>query len=183
MLEKIYPLGKKSIWLKFNAETCSNWALVSSALRVIEKGSDLIEDLPNNVTSIEKLIDFYCKEFYVLDSLFREFYKNRDDLENLDEYLSDLINKTQMSYHEAASDFQKSYMSYVKEGNWPPSNIKSSFSLFDLYVSPKLKENSAKVAYFMIDGLRYELGVELKNQLQKVLATPNCSIHFHRYRQ
>ena len=99
-------------------------------------------------------------------------HKNRDDLENLDEYLSDLINKTQMSYHEAASDFQKSYMSYVKEGNWPPNNIKSSFSLFDLYVSPKLKENSVKVAYFMIDGLRYELGVELKNQLQKGLATP-----------
>jgi hypothetical protein len=38
--------------------------------------------------------------------------------------------------------------------------------VFDRLVAPKLRESGRRVAYFLVDALRYELGVALEQQLE-----------------
>lgn len=52
----------------------------------------------------------------------------------------------------------------VAEEGWPVSGRIRHGEVFDRFVAPWLKERQ-KVAYFRMDVLRYELAVELENEL------------------
>ena len=59
-------------------------------------------------------------------------------------------------------------MRHLERYGWPISGRLSNFDVFDKLVAPKLLESGRRVAYLMIDAMRYELGVELAKQLDEV---------------
>jgi len=68
-------------------------------------------------------------------------------------------------YAKLVEKVQLIFTRHVEQSGWPLAGQLSNCDVFDRIVAPKLKTNGHKVAYFMIDALRYELGVALEREL------------------
>jgi hypothetical protein len=68
-------------------------------------------------------------------------------------------------YGKLVEKVQLIFTRHVEQSGWPLAGKLSNADVFDRIVAPKLQVNGHKVAYFMIDALRYELGVALERQL------------------
>ena len=68
-------------------------------------------------------------------------------------------------YGKLVEKVQLIFTRHVEQSGWPLAGQLSNADVLDRIVAPKLQKNSHKVAYFMIDALRYELGVALERQL------------------
>jgi len=52
------------------------------------------------------------------------------------------------------------------DSGWPPDGRLNNADVFDECVAPKLQTSGQRVAYLMVDALRFELGLELEKQLK-----------------
>jgi hypothetical protein len=57
------------------------------------------------------------------------------------------------------------FVKHVETAGWPPTGRLANADAFDRLVADRLKESGRKVAYLMVDALRYELGVALEKLL------------------
>jgi hypothetical protein len=57
------------------------------------------------------------------------------------------------------------FMKHVETTGWPPTGRLANADAFDRLVADRLKESGRKVAYLMVDALRYELGLALEKKL------------------
>ena len=60
---------------------------------------------------------------------------------------------------------QPVFTRHLETTGWPPPGRLANADVFDRFVAPLLKESGRRVAYMMVDALRYELGVALFSQL------------------
>src|SRR5207247_7065978 len=79
-----------------------------------------------------------------------------DQSENLD----GVIRRT-LAYRDLAEKVQVVFTRQLEAAGWPPAGKLANSNVFDRFVAGVLKERGQKTAYFMIDALRYELGVTL----------------------
>jgi len=68
-------------------------------------------------------------------------------------------------YRRLAEKVQDIFVKYVETVGWPPAGRLANVDAFDRLVADRLKESGRKVAYQMVDALRYELGVALEKLL------------------
>ena len=59
------------------------------------------------------------------------------------------------------------FVKHVETTGWPPAGRLANADTFDRLVADGLKESGRKVAYLMVDALRYELGVALEKLLSE----------------
>ena len=59
------------------------------------------------------------------------------------------------------------FVRHIEKSGWPISGRLSNADVFDKLVAPKLLESGRRVAYLLIDAMRYELGVELAKHLNE----------------
>jgi hypothetical protein len=55
----------------------------------------------------------------------------------------------------------------VQEESWPPEGVLRQTQVFDRYVAPLLQERG-KVAFFLADALRFEMGCDLAEALSEI---------------
>jgi len=60
---------------------------------------------------------------------------------------------------------QGPFTKHFENTGWPLHGYLSNSDVFDRLVAPKLKQSGYRIAYLMVDALRYELGVALEHQL------------------
>ena len=101
----------------------------------------------------------------MIDSLHREFHQAWEllDEEPLEE-LRKLSDRVDDRYNELAGTRVAAFTNAVAKQNWPPSNLDSNRDVFPKHVEPAL-EGRDRVAYFLVDSIRYELALGLKNSL------------------
>jgi hypothetical protein len=68
-------------------------------------------------------------------------------------------------YRRLAATVQVLFTKHLEVSGWPPSGRLANADVFERLVAPKLQESGYRVAYVLIDALRYELGVALAQQL------------------
>ena len=87
------------------------------------------------------------------------------------------VDQVRKVYRNLVESVQLKFTSFVENTGWPPQGFLTNTQVFDTKVDPLLKSSGNRVAYLMIDALRYELGYELNKQLSEDAET-NLSVAF-----
>ncbi len=154
----------KSVWVT-RGESNAQWELVRAAVNLVEAAGDSDRQLPNHTSSPGSLIAFYTGSLREVDRLHREFHEAFRDLLIQHETLKTVSARADTVYRKLMDKVQDIFIRLVEKSTWPPQGLKSNSRTFDDFVGVRLKESKRRVAYILIDALRYELGVALQKQL------------------
>lgn len=81
-----------------------------------------------------------------------------------DEEVASLVEICRERYTEVVGAAQAIFVRAVEREGWPPEGILRQTQVFNKYVAPPLEERR-KVAYFLVDSMRYEMGRDLGSTL------------------
>ena len=156
----------QSVWTG-KGESQAQWDLLRSSLALVEACQDNERLLGDHTRSMDVLVAFYVAHFREVDRLHREFERAVSDYEWQDTHglmhpLQQLVRK---QYGRLIEKLQLLFTKHLQSSGWPFPGHLSNTEVFDKFVAPKLAQSGQKVAYLMVDALRYELGVALEQQL------------------
>jgi hypothetical protein len=155
---------KNSVWLG-KGESQAQWALVRSGLSLVEACEDFERQLPDHARSQLDLIDFYLGSLREVDRLQREFEQAASDFLDPHGLMHAVISQARARYRRLAEKVEGVFVKHIESVGWPPPGRLANVDAFDRLVADHLKESGHKVAYLMVDALRYELGVALEKLL------------------
>ena len=155
---------ERSIW-RGKGENQEQWLLLQASLSLISVCEDFERQLPDHSRSQETLIDYYISSLREVDRRQREFEESVSNATTSRDLLDPVITASRSRYRRLIEKVQTLFTRHLEKGNWPPSGRLTNVAVFDRFVSPCLGEKGYRVAYLMIDALRYELGVELEKLL------------------
>ncbi|TIL20469.1 MAG: PglZ domain-containing protein [Mesorhizobium sp.] len=155
---------RNSVWLG-KGESQAQWELVRSCLNLIEACDDYERQLPNHARSQAELIDFYVASLREADRLQREFEQAVGDFHDQHDLMHEVIQQARVRYRRLAEKVQTVFVRHLETAGWPPTGRLANADVFDRLVADRLKESGRKVAYILVDALRYELGVALEKML------------------
>ena len=164
-LTDILSQRKASIWSN-RGENETQWDLVAAAKSLIESCSDLLRELPEHSASQAALLDYYLTSLREADRLQREFEQAVTDYWDAQGLLTPVIDKARKEYRKLAEKVQILFTKQLADTGWPPLGRLYNADVFDEVVAPKLQTSGQRVAYLMVDALRFELGLELEKQLK-----------------
>lgn len=165
VLNEILSQRKASIWSN-RGESETQWDLVAAAKGLIESCNDLLRELPEHSASQAALLDYYLTSLREADRLQREFEQAVTDYWDAQGLLAPVIDKARREYRKLAEKVQILFTKQLADTGWPPQGRLYNADVFDEIVAPKLKTSGQRVAYLMVDALRFELGLELEKQLK-----------------
>lgn len=165
-VRRILEQHQRSVWTG-KGESHGQWNLVRSALELIQSCEDLDRQLGDHSRNLEALLEFYVGSLREGDRLHREFEQAVSDFEwqDADGVMTPIKQQARKQYGKLAEKVQVVFTRHLQSSGWPLPGYLANADVFDRLVAPKLQQNGRKVAYLMIDALRYELGVELERQL------------------
>jgi len=156
----------QSVWVG-KGESQAQWGLITSALGLITSCDDLTRDLGKHTNQLSALVDFYLSRLRQADRFQREFEQAVSDYIDNSDIMSGVIDYTRSKYSGLVLKVQTIFTKHLEKEGWPLNSMLNSGGLFDEMVAPKLMTSGHRVAYLLIDALRYELGVELEKQLSE----------------
>jgi hypothetical protein len=168
-LDKVWCIlgqHERSVW-SAKGESRAKWYLVESAAALAQCCEDIEKQLSDHTESLESLVQFYVGRLREMDRLHREFEQAVSEYEWQDTLreMSGLMQRARKHYNKLADATQMIFMRLIGKAGWPLPGMLTNGQVFDRLVAPGLKQNGHRVAYFMVDALRYELGVALEKQL------------------
>ncbi len=155
---------RNSVWLG-KGESQAQWDLVRTALGIVEACDDYERLLPDHARSQADLIDFYLGSLREADRLQREFEQAAGDFLDSHGLMAEVITQARARYRRLSEKVQGVFVKHVETSGWPPAGRLANADVFDRLVADRLKEKGRKIAYVMVDALRYELGVALEKLL------------------
>lgn len=161
---RVLTRHKSSVWLG-KGESQAQWELVRAGLSVAEACEDFERQLPEHARTQSDLIDFYLGSLREADRLQREFEQAAGDFLDPHGLMHEVINEARARYRRLAEKVQGVFVKHIESTGWPPAGRLANSEAFDRLVADRLKESGRKVAYLMVDALRYELGVALEKLL------------------
>ncbi len=161
---RVLSRQKTSVWLG-KGESQAQWDLIRAGMSLVEACDDFERQLPDHSRSQADLIDFYVGSLRKADQLQREFEQAAGDFLDQHGLLQEVISQARARYRSLAEKVQGVFVKHVETFGWPPVGRLANADSFDRLVADRLKESGRKVAYLMVDALRYELGVALEKLL------------------
>lgn len=166
----------QSVWTG-KGESQAQWDLLRSSLALVEACQDNERLLADHTRSMDSLVAFYIAQFREVDRLHREFEQAVSDYDWQDTQglMHPLQQQVRKQYGRLIEKLQLLFTKHLQSSGWPLPDRLSNNEVFDKLVAPKLAQSGNKVAYLMVDALRYELGVALEQQLAedgKTVLTP-----------
>ncbi|WP_431298459.1 PglZ domain-containing protein [Tabrizicola sp. BL-A-41-H6] len=157
---------KNSVWLR-KGESQAQWELIRSGLALIECCDDNERELLEQARSQEGLIDFYLGSLREADRLQREFEQAVGEFLDHHSIMQEVIDQARSRYSRLSEKVQAIFVRHIESAGWPPEGRLANADVYDRILSERLKEDGRKVAYLLVDALRYELGVTLEKQLSE----------------
>lgn len=156
----------QSVWTG-KGESQAQWDLLRSSLALVEACQDNERLLADHTRSMDSLVAFYIAQFREVDRLHREFEQAVSDYDWQDTQglMHPLQQQVRKQYGRLIEKLQLLFTKHLQSSGWPLPEHLSNTDVFDKLVAPKLTQSGHKVAYLMVDALRYELGVALEQQL------------------
>lgn len=161
-------LGRQahSVWTG-KGESQAQWDLVRAAFALMECCQDNERILSDHTRSMENLIDFYVSQLREIDRLHREFEQAVSDYswQDAQGIMQPVQQQARKQYVKLIEKVQLIFTRHFQQTGWPVTGRLANGDVFDKLVAPKLLQSGVKVAYLLVDALRYELGVALEQQL------------------
>ena len=161
---KVLARQRNSVWLG-KGESQAQWELVRAGLSLVEACEDHERQLPDHARSQANLIDYYLGSLREVDRLQREFEQAVGDFVDAHGLMHEVIDQARARYRRLCEKVQSTFMKHLETAGWPPQGRLANADVFDQLVAGRLRESGRKVAYLMVDALRYELGVALEKML------------------
>jgi hypothetical protein len=155
-----------SVWTD-KGESREQWDLLAAALAVVEACADSDRQLSEHTHSISALIDFYVGILRRVDQLQREFEQAVGDHLAPEGAMAEVIEQARKRYSALMEKVEPVFTRHVEMTGWPPPGRLANAEVFDRFVEPLLRESGRRVAYIVVDALRYELGVALFSLLSE----------------
>ncbi len=156
----------RSVWVG-RGENQSQWNLLQAAASLVQACEDARRLWPECGRSLEALVEAYLANLREVDRLQREFEQAASDALGVEGNAAPIIQQARLAYRDLAEKMQHSFLRQVEKSGWPMSSRLANAAVFDKLVAPRLMESGRRVALFLIDAARYELGVELARQLDE----------------
>jgi hypothetical protein len=156
---------KGSVWVR-NTYRQSLWTIGERAIALVMRADDLSTEASTIDKSLSDTIDFYTARGYLLDTLHREFEQAVGDAFGDLDCLDDLVNHARETYRRFVEKMQERFIGAVQKEGWPAAGRMRNTQVFDKFIAPLLAERKQRVALFMVDSLRFELGVALASRLK-----------------
>jgi len=178
LANKILEDRKSSIW-KADPERALAWSVAQKCVQVLEKSEEILSSWKQDAKDLSSMILAYTKPggWNELDRAQRLMEQSASEIVSEDE-LRTLIVQCRSQYRNTIDQIQKQFIKLVEETGWPPENILRQGQAYDRFVAPILNARE-KVAYFLTDSLRYEMGQDLaqtiKDELGDVQLYPACA--------
>ena len=156
----------QSVWTG-KGESQAQWDLIRSAFSLMECCQDNDRLLSEHTRSMDSLIDLYVSQLREIDRLHREFEQAVSDYDWQDAQgiMQPVQQQARKQYGKLIEKVQLLFTKHLQQSGWPVVGRLANGDVFDKLVAPKLQQSGTKVAYLMVDALRYELGVALEKQL------------------
>jgi hypothetical protein len=155
---------QQSVWMG-KEDSQAQWNLIQAVVILCEKCDDNEPLLPDYSGSLETLIDFYTGRLREVDRYQREFEQAVADFVDISGVAVAIVKQTRRRYRRLMDKVQSLFLRQVEKDGWPLVGRLANTDIFAKKVAPKLQQSGYRVAYLMIDALRYELGIELEKQL------------------
>jgi hypothetical protein len=153
-----------SVWIG-KGESQAQWGLVEATLGLMESCDDADRQLTGHARRLETLVDYYVASLCEVDRRQREFERAIGDYISPDEPLAEVISHGRRRYSRLMEQVETIFTRHLEVSGWPPAGRLANVDVFDRFVQPLLQESGRRVAYILVDALRYELGVALHAQL------------------
>jgi hypothetical protein len=153
-----------SVW-NGQGEASAQWLLLQNAVSLIEACGDAERQLADHAQSQDALIGFYVSSLREVDRCQREFEQAAVGYIDVKGVMRTVISRAHDAYRTLIAEVQSVFIKHLETSGWPPTGMLANADVFDKLVAPRLKESGRRVAYLLIDALRYELGVALHKQL------------------
>jgi len=153
---------KKSIWLS-QEDRLAEWSMASRALELLAAAERL--STPKFQT-LESIIHGYSMTWRDLDRHHREMEQSVNEWQGDHDGLEALVARARSEYFKSVEALQAEFVRLLSDEGWPASGSQILWNcrIFSKVVTPAL-DAGERIAYFLVDSLRYELGVELEKQL------------------
>jgi hypothetical protein len=168
--EDILEKRKQSIWVRHMAERQQLWTVADRTYKLLVATDDLQPEVAGIEQKAGVIFDFYCQRFRRIDRLHRDFEQAVTDAFGELETLEKVVTKARKQYFNLIEALQNKFVSTICDEGWPVSGRIRHSEVFNRFVAPWLKERQ-RIAFFMVDALRYELAVELENELSTNFTT------------
>lgn len=167
-----------SVWVR-RGENQAQWQLLQTAASLIAACEDAERQLPDYARSQDALIDFYVGSHREVDRLQRELEQAVGDIGYAHDAGEQTAATLARTMHRRLTDkVQDLFVKHLERSGWPPAGRLANADTFDKLVAPVLQQSGRRVAFLLVDALRYELGVELAKQLAEegqVTLQPACA--------
>lgn len=159
---QIWNGRQKSVWMA-QEERLTEWTLAIRALDLLDAAHRLSSPM---FSTLESIVHGYAMNWRDLDRHHREMEQAVNQWQGDHDGLDMLVNTARSNYFRSVESLQAEFIRLVTAEGWPVSGEKIIWNnqIFSKIVTPAL-DNGERVAYFLVDSLRYELGAELEKQL------------------
>jgi len=160
---EIFKRRQKSIWLAADQARLGEWSLAIRALDLLETSARLGSP---KFGSLEAIVHGYASTWRELDRHHRQLEQAANEQSDYARELDDLVTRSRQQYFRSVESLQAEFLRLVRREGWPATGAQLLWNrqVFTKQVAPAL-EDGEKVAYFLVDSLRYELGLELHKLL------------------
>jgi PglZ domain len=159
---EILKSRQHSIWLS-DESRLAEWTVAERVLDLL----DVVTNRPlTKFSNLEEIIHAYASSWREMDRRYREMEQSVAEWQEEHEGLERLVTTARSAYQKLAERLQTEFIRLVEDEGWPASGARllRNSQVFDREVGPSL-DAGQRVAYFLVDSLRYELAVELEKQL------------------
>jgi len=165
-LRQVLQRHAQSVWVG-RGENQAQWALLQAAASLVQACEDADRQLIEHSRSLDTLVDFYTSSLREVDRLQREFEQAVGDSLGFEGEAEGVIRQARLTYRKLADKLQGIFIRHLEKSGWPMLGKLSNADVFDKLLAPRLVESGRRLAVFLLDAMRYELGVELAKQLNE----------------
>jgi hypothetical protein len=163
--QEMVELRLKSMWVTRpdHEGRLQEWQAARSVLELLDRCGGFQEP-PQR---LGQLAEAYQANYHLLDRAHRLLEQAEGNRIEEHAGLEELITLARVRYLDCASRLHKAHLRAIELESWPPMGAElENACLFDRVVDPLLKQGK-RVAYLLIDSLRYELAADLRETLIK----------------
>lgn len=153
--------NEHSVW-RGKGESQEQWALVRAALELTLACADYDRMLPDHSRTQGDLLDFYSGHLREADRLQREFEQAVSESSDPLGMMGEVVERTRSGYRSLVQKVQTLFVKHLETAGWPPAGRLANSEVYDRFVGERLKDRGRRIAFLMVDALRYELGVALE---------------------
>jgi len=157
---KLLITREQSFWSTHNPQIRILWKIAFLIVNLDLKIRKINKVISSKSQNFDELIKLYCSEGYLIDTFYRQM-ENLITHYDCETPFTEYLNECRKKYYGLLNSLNEFISNRIQD--YATSSLLHQHEVFQRVIQPKLRNKT--VAFFMVDALRYEMGIELANSL------------------